>query len=671
MHEGGATVHRPHLGRLAAAATLSAVTLALAACGSATAGAGSRSSSPSHHASTHSATTSYTGLDPGAGSFYSYAPSTIQTDPTTRYVYYCQNSPSGTVTDHVYLSVGHLRHSQWQYGKPRVALAPKAGTYYSVHTCEPEVIGGNFSFGGHKEQWAMFFTAESAATNSTNQIGVAFSTSLNGPWSIDPTPIVKTSDDFGVNGNPNNCPVYTNGRTFYCLGEPTATMVDGHLILAYMGNSGSPGSDSKPVEGVVYRQLDLSNVPASGPCPNCFATLPNGGKVAAVPIAGLGKWWFHDASIAYDASSHQMVVSYDGGPPDSSPNGPPVTPVVTVATVPVQGFLKGTGSWQVQDNFGRCLSGYTDNHNTGIVRSSNGDVPNGKTITDIYTVADDNLNNDWGVWDYRLWSVDVALSAHPHGVPSITAASASCPGLDIPGTTGKVTAAGGAHSFGSTTAAKAGAPVVGMALTPDRQGYYLVTKKGHVLPFGDARMQGSVPTSTGASDVVGIALDHATGGYWVARSNGTVYAYGAPHLGNAATTSASGPVVAIASIPDGAGYYLVTANGDVTPFGHALSYGNFTVPTGQTVTAMATTPNGRGYYVVTAQGTIGTLGDATVFGPAVVATSAPIAGIAVNPDGFGYWTISATGTVTAAGDASSLSSSVDPPGKSIAGIVAS
>ena len=625
-----------------------------------------------------SAVTSYTGIDPGAGSFYTYAPSTIQTNGTTRYVFYCQNSPSTVVRDHVFLSVGHLQHGRWQYEKPKVMLAPQPGTYYSVHTCEPEVIGGHFHFGGRPERWAMFFTAESVATNSTNQIGLAFANSLDGPWSIDPTPIIRTSDDFGVNNYPNDCPTYPTGHTFYCLGEPTATTVHGRLVLAYMGNTGSPGNASNPTEGVVFRELDLSDVPAHGPCPQCFLTLPNGHKEAAAPLSGIGRphanggtGWFHDPPIAYDPVTDEMGVSTDSGPPDSTPNGPPVTPVVTVATIPVKDFLDGRGTWQVQDNFGRCLSGYTDNHNTGIVRSPDGDVPGtGHKITDIYTVADDNLQSDWGVWDYRLWSVNVPLAAHPGHVPSISQASASCPGLDVVGATGKVAVGGSARALGSATASSAGSSVVGMALTPDRQGYYLVTRTGRVLTFGDATDHGSLPKS-GGSGVVGIALDATTGGYWIARSDGTVDGFGAPALGDLVTTAATGPVAAITSIPNGEGYYLMTTNGDVSAFGDAVSYGSYVAPPGQRVSAMATTPNGRGYYVVTSSGAIGTFGDATLFGPASVAATSPIVGIAVDLDGFGYWTVAADGKVTAAGDAKATGLTLDGPPRRVVAAVAS
>lgn len=637
-------------------------------------GFGTTALAPLAGASSHAAgpqTTSYTGIDPGPGLRYTYAPSIVQTTPNTRYVFYCGNTQSNAVIDHVYLSVGHQQHGRWQYGTPSVVLAPTPGTFYSQHTCEPQVLSGDFHFGGHPYRWAMFFTAESAPTNSTNTIGLAFANAVGGPYVVDPTPLVTPADDFGINGYPNNCPTYPTGATYYCVGEPTATTIGaGHIVLSYMGNSGSPGNDTNPIEGQVIRELNLSNVPASGPCTTCFLTLPNGQKEAAVSDAGLGKWWFHNSSIAYDPQDHQMVVSFDNGPADTTVNPPPVTPVVTVARMPLAQYLGGKGRWQVLANFGQCLSGYTLNHNTGIVQSANGDVPASSRLTVMYTVADNNLAVNWGVWDYRMWTTQIPLDRGRSPVPSVSAASARCPGLDVVRSTGHVSVTGSARYFGSASAAKAGAPIVGMALTPDRQGYYLVARNGRVLTFGDARNQGSVHSRGTSSSTVGIALDAATGGYWVAQSDGTVHGFGAP-TGDATTTAASGPIVGITGVPNGAGYYLVSANGEVYAFGDALSYGNMSVSPGQTVAAIATTPNGLGYYAVTRQGAIAAFGDAQLYGPATISSSAPVAGVAVDLNGFGYWTIGTTGHLVAAGNAGTPSLEVKTATDPIVGIVAS
>jgi hypothetical protein len=654
----GATVTR--LSRLVVAAVIGCLTLLVPA----TAGAAT--------ATTHVALdsyvpgrTSFTGIDPGSGEFYSYAPSTVQTGPTTRDVFYCGNSPESVVRDHVLLSVGHLVNGRWRYSAPSIVFGPEDGpaqSFFAVHTCEPEVIGGHFHFGGTPYKWAMFFTAEAVASNSTNVIGVAFANSLSGPWTPDLTPFVQTAFDFGNNGFPNNCPVSkTTGQTLYCLGEPAATTVSGgRVLLTYMGNQGSPGSDTDPVEGLVMRLVDLSNVPASGACGACFLPFPDGNTEKAVPQAGLGAWP-HDASVAYDPTTQKVVMSFDNGPYSTSPNGAPVTPVVTEATIGLNGLLRGSGRWAVQGSFGQCLSGYTLNHNSGIVRNGAGDLLSSGHLEVLYAMANDNLGTEWGVWDYRLWDVSAPLTGSPGG-KSVVAASTSCPGLTAVDAAGQVTAKGSAHTFGSVSHA---APIVGMALTPDRHGYYLVTRTGQVLTFGDARNLGSLPSgSGGTAPVIGIAVDPVTGGYWIARSNGSVVGVGAPSLGSFGLTSATGAAVRLVAIPQGEGYYVATANGDVGAFGHALNYGNLTVPAGQTVAAMATTPDGLGYYLVTRNGTLATFGNAQPFGATVMHLGAPVAAIAVSVDGFGFWVVTTKGSVTSYGDASSTKFAGLLPGSS-------
>jgi hypothetical protein len=662
----GATISR-HL-RIFIAAVLGSLVLCLPGAAGAATHAELLSYSPSH--------TAYTGIDPGPGlQHYTYAPSTVQTSSTTRYVFYCGNLTSGLVQDHVFVSVGHRVSGQWRYGTPTVAFGPDdgpPGSFFAVHTCEPEVIGGGFRFGGHPYKWVMFFTAEAVASNSTNVIGLAFANSLTGPWRPDLTPFVQTSDDFGTNGYPNNCPVdKASGQTFYCLGEPAATTIGGgRVLLTYMGNSGSPGNDSNPAEGLVLRELNLSNVPAVGPCTTCFVGLPDGNDVEAVTQAGLHTWP-HDASIAYDPARQRVVMSFDNGPYNTSTNGAPVTPVVTVATIGVNGLLRATGSWTVQGSFGECLSGYTLNHNSGIVRTGDGDLPSSGHLEVLYAVANDNLGSEWGVWDYRLWDVSAPLTGAPGG-PTVAQASSTCAGLSMVTAAGRVTTGGSAHPYGSVPGSDPHPPVTGIALTPDHRGYYLVTSNGRVLTYGDAVNLGSVPRGLGGTArVVGVAVDTGTGGYWIARANGSVIGVGAPSLGSFGATAASGPVVALAATPNGEGYYVVTSNGDVGAFGHANSFGNFTPPAGQTVTTMATTPDGLGYYLVTGQGTIAAFGNAQLFGPAVMQLGAPVAAMAVSSDGFGYWIATTAGTLAAYGDASQgLAGAVSTPSTAV-GLAAS
>ncbi len=74
---------------------------------------------------------------------------------------------------------------------------------------------------------------------------------------------------------------------------------------------------------------------------------------------------------------------------------------------------------------------------------------------------------------------------------------------------------------------------MGIASTPDGQGYWLVAADGGVFTFGDASFYGS----TGALHLVA-------------------------------------PIVGMASTPDGRGYWLVAADGGVFTFGDATFYGS-------------------------------------------------------------------------------------------------
>jgi hypothetical protein len=593
------------------------------------------------------AATSFTGIDPGTGLYYTYAPSVIQTNPTTRNILYCGNSTSGVVHDHVYLSVGHLVKGQWVYGPSKDVFGPQDDPnphgFFSVHACEPEVIGGSFHFGGHPYSWALLFTAESQANNITNQLGVAFANSLAGPWTPDLTPIVQTSDDFGHNNYPFNCP------NLYCEGQPAAIDYggSGHILVSYMSNAGSPGTDAAPSEGLVLRELNLSAVPARGPCPQCLASLPDGKKIEAVTRSGLGAFPPDDASIAYDGTTKQIVISYDDGQPNPTPNEAPVTPYVGVATISESGLLSGTGTWTPLGTIGECISGHALNHNSGLIRLPNGTMPNGAQLSMIYTVANHNLGADWGVWGYRMWNLQAPMGS---GLTTQADAASGCSGYDVLGGTGQVNSIS-AQNYGSSSSLS---PAVGLALTPDRAGYYVAHANGTVTTSGDARPQpkpSGMPSNV--NSIVGIALDTTTGGYWMADAAGHVYGSNAAGLGSVAMKPHTGTVVAIASSPEGAGYYLVTSTGQVFTFGHAPNFGGLSQGTvGQTITSIAITPDAQGYYLLSATGGITIYGDARYFGPAVLpALNGQATNIAVTSDGYGYLVLSSNGIVTSFGDA--------------------
>jgi hypothetical protein len=207
---------------------------------------------------------------------------------------------------------------------------------------------------------------------------------------------------------------------------------------------------------------------------------------------------------------------------------------------------------------------------------------------------------------------------------------------------------------GSLDNTNVNAPVVGMASTPDGQGYWLVGSDGGVFAFGDAHFFGSIGNTPLNAPVVAMASTPDGQGYWLVASDGGVFAYGdARFFGSIGSTALSEPVVGMASTPDGQGYWLVASDGGVFAYGDAHFYGS----TGNKalnapVVGMASSPDGQGYRLVASDGGVFAYGDARFVGSiGSTALSAPVVGMASTPAGQGYWLVASDGGVFAYGDA--------------------
>jgi hypothetical protein len=213
---------------------------------------------------------------------------------------------------------------------------------------------------------------------------------------------------------------------------------------------------------------------------------------------------------------------------------------------------------------------------------------------------------------------------------------------------------GGAGSHGSLAGVQLSAPVVGMASTPDGNGYWLVGADGGVFSFGDAAPYGSMGGHALSAPVVGMAATPDGKGYWLVASDGGVFAFGDAHfMGSMGAVHLVRPVVGMVSTPDGNGYWLVASDGGVFAFGDAGFYSSMG---GQRLNApmvaMASTPDGKGYWLVASDGGVFAFGDARFAGSmGAVRLTAPIIGMAVTPTGRGYWLAAADGGVFTFGDA--------------------
>ena len=242
----------------------------------------------------------------------------------------------------------------------------------------------------------------------------------------------------------------------------------------------------------------------------------------------------------------------------------------------------------------------------------------------------------------------------------------------------------GDASLGVNALAGLDAPIVGMAATPDGQGYWMVAADGGIFAYGDAHFFGSTGNIRLNQPVVGMAATPDGKGYWMVAADGGIFAYGDAHFyGSTGNIRLNQPVVGMAATPDGKGYWLVAADGGIFAFGDAHFYGStgniraqpaggghgrharrkgllagggrrrdlrlrrrsFFGSTGddvlnQPVVGMAAGPGGKGYWLVAADGGIFSFGAVSFFGSEGAGRPAgPAVGIVATPSGGGYWLV--------------------------------
>jgi hypothetical protein len=117
--------------------------------------------------------------------------------------------------------------------------------------------------------------------------------------------------------------------------------------------------------------------------------------------------------------------------------------------------------------------------------------------------------------------------------------------------------------------------IVGGAMTSDGKGMYLVGANGTVYRLlGDATFQGDVSSLHLNAPIIGMAIDPATEGYWLLAKDGGVFSFDAHFYGSTGNLKLNQPVVGMTATADGGGYWFVAADGGVFSFGDAHFYGS-------------------------------------------------------------------------------------------------
>ena len=305
---------------------------------------------------------------------YSYAPSAIA-GSTERY-YTCHSRVSGDVRDHAFLT----KRSGGSVASSASALAPSASGWDSYHLCDPSVIRVNATLGGQSYTHAMFYLANDMNCSCHNQIGVAYSNSLDGPWVRYGSPLVpfkagEPSSDWGA-------------------GQPSATTIDansGTAVLTWTEGYGGPNKG----------KMAMVDLDGAAPVVTGVHDITTSGLIDANGNPDD----LNNFDIVYSPQRDRFYMVRERHPyPASSPNY--ISTALEVLSTPGSDMWGGTGTWTVEGVIDSSVSGAARTHNPGFLRTEYGTLPNENEITVVYTTA---TLDPGSLWSYALSRTTAAL----------------------------------------------------------------------------------------------------------------------------------------------------------------------------------------------------------------------------------------------------------------------
>ncbi len=311
---------------------------------------------------------------------YNYCPSVIELEDGTRYIYYCTNQTSYQVIDYVGCRKGTPNaDGTYTWSAETVVFSPSENLWDSMHTCDPSVIKGSFTYGGTEYAYLMAYLGCTSTDNQENKVGLAVANSPEGPFvRVGTTPIVDFTKDPSTT-------VFQWG-----VGQPSLVSIDkeGKVWLFYTRG------DKNGTRSVV-RECDFSNLDA--PVMGDEVTIATTNLVELDGDRDI----INNADFAYDAKKDVFYSASDCHPnPSSEPNY--IASHFRVTSFKGTDFAKA--SWKYLATVGPDDTSYARNHNVGLVRDEYGHIPARGYLTVYYTVS---VEGSQSLWSYRLHDFNI------------------------------------------------------------------------------------------------------------------------------------------------------------------------------------------------------------------------------------------------------------------------
>lgn len=190
------------------------------------------------------------------------------------------------------------------------------------------------------------------------------------------------------------------------------------------------------------------------------------------------------------------------------------------------------------------------------------------------------------------------------------------PAVEVPTFGQRIVSGANVPKFDWPAGFRLNAPLVGLASTRSRQGYWAVSSDGGVFSFGDATFQGSTGGQRLNRPIIGMAADPFSDGYWLFASDGGVFSFGAPFMGSTGNIHLNAPIVSMVPSVSGRGYWLIASDGGVFSFGDARFSGSLgAVRLNKPIVSAAADRDGTGYWLLAEDGGVFAF-DAPFFGAA-------------------------------------------------------
>ena len=251
----------------------------------------------------------------------------------------------------------------------------------------------------------------------------------------------------------------------------------------------------------------------------------------------------------------------------------------------------------------------------------------------------------------RFWGTGaVAPTITSGGLVTPVVGMASTPNGDgywLTDASGGVSAHGSAVDHGSMAGHPLNAPIAHIVSTPDGGGYWLVAADGGIFSFGDAPFFGSMGGRRLNAPVVDIAPTPHGRGYWLVAADGGIFSFGdAPFFGSMGGQHLNAPIVGMSADDATGGYWEVAADGGIFSFGAPFLGSTGGIRLSRPVNGMASLADGQGYWFVADDGGIFSGGSAAFHGSMGGTTlNAPVVGMALDPSTGGYWLAASDGGV--------------------------